>query len=261
MINFKQYKVKRGIYRGTETETINIPSDIVYLTGGEHDVGHFLSNEHCHYIGIVKGDYNNISDQIEGLSVSVYKFNSEYCFILLRDIQFISEAPEIINPDTLSESQYVEKLAEWNSQIDFNKYYIAFYDKNFKLVKMAKICQIKSENEIDACLVYTSNEFDSSIEYKSIIWSNMELLGFFLDGYSTNTIGKVVEGELADIYWNTLIYNVLKPLNLDFINIAKLNILQLSEMDKAYKIVNEFIHSNKSFNGKELENLLNMKTI
>lgn len=169
MVNFKQYEVKRGVYRGTITETITIPSDIVYLTGGEHDVGHFLSNGHCHYIGIVKGDYQTILDQNKGFSVSVHKFNSEYCFVVLTDVQFISEAPKIINPDILSENQYNERLAEWNSQINFNKYYIAFYSKDFKLIKMAKIQQIKSENIINTCSVYNFNDFNPDIEYKSIV--------------------------------------------------------------------------------------------
>lgn len=261
MINFKQYKVKRGIYGGIELTTVTIPSDIVYVTGGKHDVGHSLSNGHLHYIGIVKGNYDDVSKHIKGLATSVHKFNGEYCFVTLSDVQFISQAPEIINPDILSESQYIEKLNEWNSQIDFNKYYIAFYTKEMKLAKMAKIQQIKSEYEIDTCLVHTSNEFNTSLKFESIELSNMDLRSFCLDGYSINIIGKVVEGEIADKYWNTLIYNVLKPLNLELID--NLNILKegLTGLDKAHKITSDFIHNGKFFNGKELEDLLYMKTI
>ncbi len=261
MINFKQYKVKRGVYNGTITETVTIPSDIVYLTGGSHDIGHSLSHGHCHYIGIVKGDYNDISKQVKGLAVSIHNFNKEYCFVTLFDVQFVSEAPDIINPDILSENEYSKKLAEWNSQIDFNKYYIAFYSKELKLVKMAKIHQIKSENKIEVYLVHIYNEFNTDIKSESIELTNMNLGSFMLDGYSTNNIGKVVEGELANKYWNTLIYNVLKPLNLNFIDVTKLDILQLSEMNRAYKIADDFIHNGKSFDGKELEYLCDMKTI
>lgn len=261
MINFKQYKVKKGVYRGVVTETITIPSDIVYLTGGEYDIGQFLSDGHCHYIGIVRGDYNDIGDQIKGLAVSVHKFNSEYCFVTLTDVQFISEAPEIINPDILPESQYVEKLAKWNSQIDFNKYYVAFYSKEFKLLKMAKIQQIKSENKINTCTVYAFNDCFPDIEYKSIDWSNMELCSFKLDGLSKNIISRVIEGEIADKCWNTLIYNVLKLLNLSFIDPAKSNTLQMSEINRSYKIAKDFIYNNVSFNAKELEDLLNMKIV
>lgn len=100
-MNFKQYKIKRGVYKGIEDSTVIIPSDIVYLTGGSHSISSGLSEGHLHYIGIVKGDYDYVASNTEGLALSVHKFNSEYCFITLMDVKFISDAPETINPDEL----------------------------------------------------------------------------------------------------------------------------------------------------------------
>ena len=128
---------------------------------------------------------------------------------------------------------------------------------------MVKIQQIRSESEIDIYEAYRYNEYNEDFEIKSIEGYTVKLKMLHLDGYAPIIRGKVVEGEIAEKYWNTLIYNVLKPLNLDFINTTKLNVLPdgLTSMDKAHKVANNFINGSKHFDVNALEELLNMKSL
>lgn len=261
MITYKKYKIKKGFYNIVKDSVITIPSNITYLTGGSHDVASGLHTGCLHYIGIVKEDYDTLYDKVEGPEVSVTKFNDEYCFITLDDMYFSDEAPEVINPDTIPEDEYLEKLAEWNKQIDFSKYYIAFYSKEFSLIKMANILQINSASDIETCIVYNVNDIRDDMPVRMLEQCIMKLDSFYLHGYNHSIIGKVVEGEIASRYWNKLIYNVIKPFNVACFNADILEKLtsNLNGIDIAHQKASEFIHENKPFDGKLLVDLLEMK--
>lgn len=261
-MKLKTYEVYRGTYNGIIDDTIRIPSDIVYLTGGKNDIGHGLHKDCLHYIGIVKSkDYDKLSESVNGCMVDVIKFNNDYCFITLNNLAFKSDAPEIINPDVLSEEDYKDKLCKWNMQINFPMYFVVFYSKEMRLVKMVKIKQIRSEFDIQTSVVYSRSDFDSDREHKAIEQDIYNLDDFCFSGYSRNLIGKVVEGEIAQLYWNKLIWNVLKPFNFYHLDFKVLNDIdeKLKDIDEAYKMVDDFIYRNKPINGQSLEDLLYMR--
>lgn len=263
-MKLKTYEVYKGTYNGVVSDTITIPSDIVYLTGGKHDIGSGLHTKHdcLHYIGIVKGeDYYELSESINGTMVDVIKFNDDYCFITLNNLAFKFDAPKIINPDILSEEDYKDKLYKWNLQIDFPRYFVALYSKEMCLVKMVKIQQIRSEFDIQVNVVYSRNSFDIEQECKSIEQEIYRLDNFCFPGSFNNLMGVVVEGEVAQLYWDKLIWEVLKPFNFYHLNYKELNDIdsKLSDTNEVYKIVNDFLHNNKMFDGQDLEDLLYMR--
>lgn len=262
-MKLKTYEVYKGTYNGVVSDTVTIPSDIVYLTGGKHDIGSGLHKKHncLHYIGIVKGeDYDKLAKSVDGPMVDVVKFNDEYCFITLNDLAFKFEAPEIINPDEMSEKEYEDKLYKWNLQIDFPRYFVAFYSKDMRLLMMVKIKQIRSEFDIQVNVVHSRCGIDLT-ENKSIEQDIFELDDFCLPGSFRNYIGRVVEGEVANLYWNKLIWEVLKPFNFYHLDFKELNKIDenLKDIDEAYKMVDEFIHKNKPLDGKTLEDLMYMR--
>lgn len=218
----KEYKIERGVYEGkTEECTIRLPLDITLITGGKNDMGNGLMDGHFHYIGIVREDYEKIEEQLSDFPVILTKLCKDLSFLTIHDIKFIGESPNIINPDIMDERTYEYELAKWNNANFLGDYgaesYIAYYDEEFRLIKMSQIRKIISEFNIRISSVH-NRSYNGEYDYRAIERDYTSLDGLRLNGfglYEKQLAGQFVYGNAACSYWKTLIQNTLGTLNSD----------------------------------------------
>ena len=85
-MDFKTYKVKQGQYGGIIDSSITIPDNLKLITSD--DSGHFIHVGNNHYLGIIKGDVDEIYSHLEGVHVRTKQLG-EYVVITINDISFI----------------------------------------------------------------------------------------------------------------------------------------------------------------------------
>lgn len=215
----KEYKIERGVYGGkTEECTIRLPLGITLVTGGKNDTDCGLMDGHLNYIGIVKEDFDEIEEPLSDFPVILTKLCKDLSFITIHDIKFIGESPNIINPEEMDEPTYKHELTKWNNENFLGDYgvenYIAYYDDEFRLIKMSQIRKIISEFNIRVSTVYNLSD-DGQHEYRAIEQDYTSLRGLILDGfgiYEKQLAGQFVSGNVARSYWSTLIQNTLETL-------------------------------------------------
>lgn len=210
-MEYKTYKVIRGCYGGTIAEVITVPSEITLVTGGSNDVGEGLTDGHLHYIGYVNAPEEEVSKNCNvGGAVSVQKFRENDCFILLHDVRFVDKPNgTIINPDEMTNQDYSSILRNWNKEIEIDIpdncfEYIAFWKPNGKLIKMSKIAKITSEFDIQLNSVWNHSSLVDQ-DVRAIEHETVELSALCLPGGFTKIKGVVVNGNVADAYYQTLL--------------------------------------------------------
>lgn len=261
-MEYSTYKIVRGIYQGTETELITIPSDVVLLTGGSHDIGRSLHNGHLHYIGYVKAPYEEVAEKCNGLSVTVQKFREDDCFITIHDIKFLEESPKkIINPDVMSPNQYANSLAKWNKTVGVGRYgdeyeFIAYWENNGKLVNMSKIVNIKSEYNIQLNTVWNSSCLK---DIRIVEQTTINLAVLCLSCNFTKAKSVIVNGHIANAYWIKLLKNVLSPFGIITGRDEEVNFNDI-DIDKLYNMFQEFNKTNK-LDYKKADAIMHMKEI
>jgi hypothetical protein len=265
-MEYKTYKVVRGIYGGTEESFITIPSDMTLVTGGKRDIGRFLCGGHLNYIGYVKSPYEEVTERCNGLAVTVQKFRKDDCFVLIHDIKFVDmPTNEIINPDEMKIGQYANKISKWNVDvvgIDTyeNKYeYCAFWSENGKLIKMSQIKFIKSEFNIELNTVWNASDIDDNIAIRIVGQETAKLDGLCLSGGYTKIKGIMVNGHIANAYYTKLLKNVLTGVGIVTINDREVKSNDI-DLDKLYNMFQNFIRANK-LDGKKADALMNMTEI
>lgn len=218
----KEYKIERGIYGGkTEECAIRLPLGITLVTGGKNDTECGLMDGHLNYIGIVKGDFGEIEEPLSDFPVILTKLCKDLSFLTIHDIKFIGESPIIINPDEMDEKTYNSELTKWNNANFLGYYgiesYIAYYDEEFRLIKMTQIRKIISEFNIKVNTVYNRSD-DGQYEYRAIEQDYTSLNRLRLNGfglYEHQLAGQFVSGNGACSFWRTLIQNTLDTLSGD----------------------------------------------
>ena len=230
-MEFKTYKVKQGQYGGIINSTVTLPSNTKFITGGTRDIGPFINDGLSHYIGVVEGDYNEIANGCKGLSVNVYEF-PDFNIITVHNVLFMEEI-DIVSAETL------------NSLYNFSNYYIVHYSENLVITSMFNVQFIKSEFKIKTNCVYNSSWLYDQKPLRIIETEVKELCKLY-PRYSSHCIAKVVKGDIAKKYWNTLVYQVLNEFDVLFFEQEKANINLAYELGKARK------HN-------ELADVLNMK--
>lgn len=264
-MEYNTYKVVRGIYGGTEESFITIPSNMILVTGGSHDIGKLLSNGHLHYIGYVKAPYEEVSEKCDSLAVTVQKFRKDDCFVLIHDIRFVdTPTNEIINPDEMKIGQYTNKIAKWNMEIGYDSYdnkyeYCAFWSENGKLIKMSKIKFIKSEFNIELNTVWNTSNIDDNVDIRIIEQETTKLDALCLPGGYTKIKGIIVNGHIANAYYTKLLKNVLTGFGIVVGNDKEVKSNDI-DLDKLYNIFQNFIRTNE-FDGKKADALMNMTEI
>ena len=261
-MEYNTYKVIRGAYHGTETEFITIPSDMVLLTGGSHDIGRSLHDGHLHYIGYVKAPYEEVAEKCNSLSVLTHKFRKDDCFITIHDIKFLEDSPKkIINPDVMSSSQYTNNLAKWNKTVGVGHYgdeyeFVAFWENNGKLANMSKIINIKSEYNIQLNIVWNSRCLKDIriIEQDSI---NLAMLSLEIPCVKAKSV--IVNGHIANAYWIKLLKNVLTPFGIVTGRDREVNSNDI-DLDKLYNMFQEFNKTGK-LDYKKADAIMRMKEI
>lgn len=264
-MGYSTYKIVRGVYQGTETSFITIPSDMILVTGGSHDIGGFLSNSHLHYIGYVKAPYEEVAEKCNSLAVTVQEFRKDDCFILIHDIKFIdTPTNEIINPDVMKLSQYANKISKWNISAGINTYdnkyeYCAFWSKNGKLIKMSQIKFIKSEFDIQVNSVWNASNIDDKLGLRIAEQETIKLDALCLPGGYTKTRGIMVNGHIANAYWIKLLKNVLSPFGIITGRDEEVNFNDI-DIDKLYNMFQEFNKTSK-LDYKKADAIMHMKEI
>ena len=232
-VNFKTYKVKQGQYGGIIDSTITIPDGLKLITSD--DFGHFVHTDNKHYLGIMKGNEEELYQNLKGLHVFI-KQCGEYVIITIHDISFIEPYPYLITVDEL------------NQEFDLTKYFFVTWSKDLKLLNMKKILRINSEFNIEVLRVFNYNYFINNNMYlldydigdlDDILSSNLSL-----SDYAPLPV-KVVEGDIANDYWKTLINNVISKFGF---NIA----VDAIDIDVPHTLFSNYDYS-------ELDKYLNMK--
>lgn len=81
-MEYKTYKVKQGHYGGIIDSTITIPDGLKLITE-EGQMGGWIHEGHKHYFGIIKGNLDQIRDNLKGLHVYPSQFGE---YVLAREI-------------------------------------------------------------------------------------------------------------------------------------------------------------------------------
>lgn len=261
-MEYKTYKVARGVYGGTEIEFITIPSDMVLLTGGSNDIGHFLHYKNFHYIGYAKAPYEELCEKCEGLAVSIQKFRKDDCFVLIHDIRFIdTPVNKIINPDEMKPSKYTNEIGKWNQEVGIGyKYeYCAFWSKDGKLIKMSQIQKITSEFNIQLNTVWNTSNVDDTRDLRIIEQETVDLDKLCLPGGYNRIKGIIVNGHIANAYHIKLLKNVLTPFGITVGMDKEVNSNDI-DLDKLYNLFQDFIEKDE-LDCKKADALINMREI
>lgn len=197
-MEFKTYKVRQGQYGGVVDSTIRIPDKLKLITGGEHDSGDFIHDGNLHYLGIVEGDEDSICGELKGLHVRSQQCG-KYVIITINDISFVEPYPYIVTADEL------------NEEFDLSKYFIVTWSSDLRILNMKKIVKINSEFNIEVLMAANRDYFN--VGEMQMIDSHIEELDkIFANHYSYSEYSPlapiVVEGDIANDYWDTLINNV-----------------------------------------------------
>lgn len=195
---YRKYKVKIGDFRGISESSIRIPEDIKLIKSTDELSDSGLYN----FLGVTQYDYDELQDECQGRSIGIYKFPG-YCFITIRGIEFIDDTPEIIGTE------------EFNKLQDFTKDYIVHYTNEFRIKSMYKILWVESESYIKVSYVTNLAWFSDDKTLKQIGETDITLRNLY-SRYSPSSIAKIVSGELADKYWDTLLGGVLDRFGIEY---------------------------------------------
>jgi hypothetical protein len=220
---YREYEVKIGDYQEISESSIRIPEDIKLIRSTDELSDSGLYN----FLGVTQYDYNELQDECQGRSIGIYKFPG-YCLITIRGIEFIDDAPEII------------EVEEFNKLQDFTKDYIVHYTNEFRIKVMYKILWIESELNIKVSYVsnlawYSEDKILKQIGETDITLRNLD---------PRYCIAKIVSGELADKYWDTLLGEVLDRFGIEYKPSERVNInlahetFRKEEFSKLDNIVN-----------------------
>lgn len=220
---YREYEVKIGDYQEISESSIRIPRDIKLIKSTDELSDSGLYN----FLGVTQYDYNELQDECQGRSIGIYKFPG-YCLITIRGIEFIDDAPEII------------EVEEFNKLQDFTKDYIVHYTNEFRIKVMYKILWIESELNIKVSYVsnlawYSEDKILKQIGETDITLRNLD---------PRYCIAKIVSGELADKYWDTLLGEVLDRFGIEYKPSERVNInlahetFRKEEFSKLDNIVN-----------------------
>ena len=200
---YREYEVKIGDYQEISESSIRIPEDIKLIRSTDELSDSGLYN----FLGVTQYDYNELQDECQGRSIGIYKFPG-YCLITIRGIEFIDDTPEIIETE------------EFNKLQDFTKDYIVHYTNEFRIKTMYKILWIESELNIKVSYVsnlawYSEDKILKQIGETDITLRNLD---------PRYCIAKIVSGELADKYWDTLLGEVLDRFGIEYKPSERVNI-------------------------------------
>lgn len=236
-MKFKTYKVKQGQYGGIIDSTITIPDGLKLITGGEHDLGNCIHDGNLHYLGIMEGDVNSVYSKLKGLHVRA-KQCAKYVIITINDIKFIDPYPYMVTADEL------------NKEFDLSKYFIVTWSGNLKLLNMKKILRVNSEFNIEVLKVTHQDYF--GVGYMQTLIPDIEELDIILTnnfGYSDNMplAAKVIEGDIANDYWRTLINDVTSKFDIN-IQVNKVNVDYTHDLFKnqEYAELDDYINMRKA---------------
>lgn len=236
-MKFKTYKVKQGQYGGIIDSTITIPDGLKLITGGEHDLGNCIHDGNLHYLGIMEGDVNSVYSKLKGLHVRA-KQCAKYVIITINDIKFIDPYPYMVTADEL------------NKEFDLSKYFIVTWSGNLKLLNMKKILRVNSEFNIEVLKVTHQDYF--GVGYMQTLIPDIEELDIILTnnfGYSDNMplAAKVIEGDIANDYWRTLINDVTSKFDIN-IQVNKVNVDYAHDLFKnqEYVELDDYINMRKA---------------
>lgn len=236
-MKFKTYKVKQGQYGGIIDSTITIPDGLKLITGGEHDLGNCIHDGNLHYLGIMEGDVNSVYSKLKGLHVRA-KQCAKYVIITINDIKFIDPYPYMVTADEL------------NKEFDLSKYFIVTWSGNLKLLNMKKILRVNSEFNIEVLKVTHQDYF--GVCYMQTLIPDIEELDIILTnnfGYSDNMplAAKVIEGDIANDYWRTLINDVTSKFDIN-IQVNKVNVDYAHDLFKnqEYVELDDYINMRKA---------------
>lgn len=190
-MEYKTYKVKQGQYGGIIDSTITIPDGLKIITQDDQP-GKWIHEGHKHYLGAIKGSFDQIADNLKGLHVYPVKFD-EYVLISILDIEFVEPYPYLVSEE------------EFNNEFDLSSYYITRYDDDLRIINMKKIVRIRSQFDVQV-LVVDRFGIESHIE---------DIDTIITDGYLLERLQpKVVSGKVAKDYWRTMINKTLVRFNL-----------------------------------------------
>jgi hypothetical protein len=195
-MEYETYKIRQGqgAYAPVIDSTVKIPDKMKLITGGEHDIGHFKHDGLYHYIGFVEGDEEDVLQNIKGFCTNTFQLD-KYVFITLHDIRFIEPYP------------YMTTADEFNKDIDLSGYYFVTWSCNLNLLKMEKITRINSEYDIDVLQANNRDYADEECLSLDVVTKELDRIldrHISLSDYHPLAT-KVVKGEIANDYWNTLI--------------------------------------------------------
>ncbi len=190
-MEYKTYEVKQGQYDGIIDSAITLPDGLKLLTE-EGQWGEGIHEGHKHYFGIIKGNLDQIGDNLKGLHVYPEQFG-EYVLISILNIKFIEPYPYLISEE------------EFNEEFDLSSYYITRYNNKFNIINMKKIVKIHSQFNIEVLSVDNCG---------MNIYRNVPLDDVLLDNPFNKRI-RVVNGKIAEDYWRTMINETLIGFNLN----------------------------------------------
>jgi len=232
-INFKTYNVKQGQYGGVIDSTITIPNNLKLIT--DNHLGNFIHDGNKHYLGIMKGDIDEVYSHLEGLHVRAKQLG-EYVVITINDISFIEPYPYLVTSDEL------------NKEFDVTKYFLVTWSRDLKLLNIKKIVRINSEFNIETLRVF-NRDYCNIGNMCSLDYDTEELDKILSENFSFSDFSplpvKVVEGNVAIDYWDTLINNVTSKFGIHI----QCNIVDVDFPHKLFE--------NKEYS--ELDKYLNMK--
>ena len=139
---------------------------------------------------------------------------------------------------------------ELNKEFDLSKYFIVTWSGNLKLLNMKKILRINSEFNIEVLKVTHQDYF--GVGSMETLVPDIEELDAVLTsnfGFSDNMplAAKVVEGDIANDYWRTLINNVTSKFDIN-IQINKVNVDYAHDLFKnqEYEELDDYINMRKA---------------
>ena len=190
-MEYKTYEVKQGQFSNIIDSTITIPDGLKLLTE-EGQWGKGIHEGHKHYFGIIKGNLDQIGDNLKGLHVYPEQFG-EYVLISILNIKFIEPYPYLISEE------------EFNEEFDLSSYYITRYNDKFNIINIKKIVKIHSQFNLEVLSVDNCG---------MNIYRNVSLDDVLLDNPFNKRI-RVVNGKIAEDYWRTMINETLIGFNLN----------------------------------------------
>ena len=234
-VNFKTYNVKQGQYGGIIDSTITIPDGLKLITSD--DFGHCIHTDNKHYLGIMKGNEEELYQNLKGLHVFI-KQCGEYVIITIHDISFIEPYPYLITADEL------------NREFDLTKYFFVTWSKDLRLLNMKKILRINSEFNIEVLRVFNYNYFlnDSMylLDYDVEELDDVLSSNFSLSDFSPLSV-KVVEGNIANDYWKTLINKIISKFGFNItVNTVNTDIPYTLFKNQDYNELDEYLNMKKA---------------